>query len=96
MGSPSQTQLCDNANLPPSQVGMVIGTRNLMAFYSIKYEIGSTFKSMVSFVGLLMGKKFYRLGLWVRVCSYNIRTRKPVDFLNPMQSSTYYYFIVNF
>ena len=32
-----------------------------------------------------MGTKFYPLSLWVRVCSYNTRTREPIGFLNPIQ-----------
>ena len=50
-------------------------------FAPLEYGFGSTFRP----VGLLIGTKSYPLGLWARVCSYNTRTREPMDFLNPIQ-----------
>ena len=66
-----------------------------LVFTPLKYGFGSTFRP----VDLLMGTKFYSLGLWVRVCSYKTQTRKPMDFLNPTQPSVivilFYKFIIN-
>ena len=50
-----------------------------MGFYPLEYEFGLTFKP----VDLLMGTKYYPLGLWARICSYN--TRELMGFLNPIQ-----------
>ena len=57
---------------------MAMDIQNPMVFTSLGYEFGSTLRP----VGLLMSTKSYLLGLWTRVCSYNIRTREPMSFLN--------------
>ena len=50
-------------------------------FIPLGYGFGSIFRP----VSFLKGTKSYPLGLWARICSYNIRIREPMGFLNPIQ-----------